>query len=295
MNNQAVVNYRTRHEQVLHDIIQQTEIPADRIKQSIRYTLFPGGKRFRPLLVYLSGEIIKANINALDIIAAAIELIHCYSLIHDDLPAMDNDDLRRGKPSCHRAFDEATAILTGDGMQALAVDVLLSNLPKYLPATQVVLITQELVRACGPAGMVSGQSMDLTELSNPDISDSQLRQIHRLKTGRLIMACINMSLAAGEALPQERKALQHFAEHLGLVFQMQDDYLDHYAQATLGKNRSSDDANHKTTFAHLYSQQKLSDLITAHFIQAKEALAHFGARAQALQMIVHELQHRIDL
>lgn len=296
MKHQTIANFRERHEQVLHDTIKQANIPAPRIRDAMLYTLFPGGKRFRPLLVYLCGELVDANRNSLDMIAVAIELIHCYSLIHDDLPAMDNDDLRRGKPSCHRAFDEATAILVGDGMQALAVDILLSQLPKSLSNDQVITITHELVKACGPAGMVSGQSLDLTELTNPNISEIQLREIHLLKTGKLIMACINMALAAGTPSPSNTNALQQFANHLGLVFQMQDDYLDRYCHAELlGKNRSSDTANQKTTFANLYSQQQLSSIITQHFLQAQQALTSFGPRSEALQFMLSELQYRIEM
>ncbi|HBI21075.1 MAG TPA: geranyl transferase, partial [Legionella sp.] len=137
MTSETIENHRLRHETVLHDLLHSAHIPAPRLKEAMFYVLFPGGKRFRPLLVYLCGELIGVNQTCLDIIAAAIELIHCYSLVHDDLPAMDDDDQRRGKPSCHRAFDEATAILVGDGMQAMAIDILLTQLPHLLPLPQV--------------------------------------------------------------------------------------------------------------------------------------------------------------
>ena len=161
MPEQSTANYKERHERVLHDLIEQADIPAERIREAMIYTLFPGGKRMRPMLVYLCGELLEIDLKTLDIIAAAIELIHCYSLVHDDLPAMDDDDTRRNKPSCHRAFDEATAILVGDGMQALAIDILLQYLPQSLPAAQIIAITHELIKACGPSGMVSGQSLIL--------------------------------------------------------------------------------------------------------------------------------------
>src|SRR5262249_48398568 len=154
-------------------------------------------------------------------------------------------DIRRGKPSCHKAFDEATAILVGDGMQASAIDILLSHLPNYLTPSQVIAITRELVNASGPAGMVSGQSLDLSELCKPTINESQLRTIHSLKTGKLILACFNMVLAAAfNPSASTVNALRSYASHLGLVFQMQDDYLDYYAKNdVLGKGRASDAAN----------------------------------------------------
>src|ERR1700742_665723 len=205
-----------QHELVLHRLVSETSIPAPRVKEAILYSLFPGGKRVRPTLVYLSGEILGANQTCLDLIAASIELTHCYSLIHDDLPAMDNDDLRRGKLSCHKAFDEATAILAGDGMQALAIEILLTHLPASINPTQVIEIVRELVVASGTAGMVSGQSLDLSELSKPGLSEAQLCTIHELKTGKLISACIKMVVAASEAFNLHAEALINYASYLGL-------------------------------------------------------------------------------
>jgi farnesyl diphosphate synthase len=296
MSNKTIDYYLLHHENVLRELLDNALIPAHRIKEAIAYSLFPGGKRLRPTLVYLCGKIMDINQHSLDMIAASIELTHCYSLVHDDLPAMDNDDFRRGQPSCHRAFDEATAILVGDGMQALAIDILLSNLPKSLNMTQVVEITHELVKSSGPAGMVSGQSLDLSELVNSSISEDQLREIHLLKTGKLILACINMVLAAAYPTPTAANALRQFANHLGLVFQMQDDYLDKYADSNaLGKGRSSDEANQKTTFATLYNQSELNQLITKHFQLAEEALAPLAQRADDLRNFIQQLHQRIGM
>jgi len=293
MSNTTTENYVSRHEIVLHDLLDSADIPAQRIKDAMLYSTCPGGKRFRPLLVYLCGELIGVDLPILDIIAAAVELIHCYSLVHDDLPAMDNDDLRRGKPSCHRAFDEATAILVGDGMQAFALDILLSQLPQLLSFSRVVKITHELIKACGISGMVSGQSLDLSELANSNIPEQQLREIHMLKTGQLMMACIEMVLAAGDPSPSAVTALREFAKQLGLVFQMQDDYLDRYGKADpLGKGRASDSENKKTTFASLYEKEELYTLITQHFQHAERVLAPFEERAVELQILMQNLQHR---
>ncbi|WP_419420264.1 polyprenyl synthetase family protein [Legionella sp. D16C41] len=288
--------YHSRHENFLKETITQVEIPAERIKEAIHYALFPGGKRIRPILVYLTGEALDITLPCLDVIAAAVELTHAYSLIHDDLPAMDNDDFRRGKLSCHRQFDEATAILVGDGMQALAIDVLLTQLPHFLTESQVITIARELVYASGPSGMVSGQSLDLSELTNITISEATLRAIHELKTGKLILACIKMVIAAGSPKEPLKIALCHYATYLGLVFQMQDDYLDCYAPLDkLGKNRASDLANQKVTFAKLYSQSHLLDLINTYFQKAKEQLAPFANKTQGLLTLTELLQERNNL
>lgn len=285
--------YIAHHEKVLEQLIAEATIPAERIKKAIFYSLFPGGKRLRPSLVYLTGEILDAKPACVDYIAAAIELTHCYSLIHDDLPAMDNDDFRRGKPSCHKAFDEATAILAGDGMQALAIEILLKNLPAHLSAEQIIAIVCELVKASGTAGMVSGQSLDLSELAKPEIDELKLRTIHNLKTGKLISACIQMVLAATNPSASNFEALSRYASCLGLVFQMQDDYLDCYAQLdTLGKGRASDLANKKMTFANLYSKEELSQLIDNYFLDAKRALLPLGSKAVNLLALTDFLHQR---
>ncbi|MDF1685115.1 MAG: polyprenyl synthetase family protein [Legionellaceae bacterium] len=284
--------YITRHEKYLRDLLETTPIPAPAIRDAMLYALFPGGKRVRPLLVYLSGELLDVPLATLDVIAVAIELVHAYSLVHDDLPAMDDDDMRRGKPSCHRAFDEATAILVGDGLQALAIDLLLSQLPQTLPLPNVLDVTHELVKACGPAGMVSGQSLDLSELARPDITEAALAEVHDLKTGRLMLACMNMTLAAADPSAETVLALRQFATHLGLAFQMQDDYLDSYDTQSLGKGRASDQANLKTTFATYYTEATLRKAIQTHFKNTEQALSVFSERAIPLNNFLHALLER---
>lgn len=293
MTENNLENYAKRHEIVLQNLLDSATIPAQRIKDAMQHSLFPGGKRLRPVLVYLCGELMGVNLSVLDIIAASVELMHCYSLVHDDLPAMDNDDMRRGKPSCHRAFDEATAILAGDGMQAFAIDVLLSQLPTFLSPSQVINVTHELIKAAGISGMVSGQSLDLSELANANITEQQLRNVHMLKTGQLILACINMVLAAGDPPLATATALREFAQTLGLVFQMQDDYLDQYGNTdSLGKGRASDHENQKTTFASLYKKDELFALITQHFEHAARTLLPFKERAIGLNNLMKNLQYR---
>lgn len=293
MNSPIIESYVARHNALLRDAVERADIPVVLLKEAVRYSLFPGGKRLRPILVYLSGLIANASIESLDCIGIAIEVMHCYSLVHDDLPAMDNDDFRRGRPSVHRAFGEATAILVGDGMQGFASRVLLEQLPSLLPENRVISIVLELINASGFSGMVSGQSLDLHELCQPNIPEEKLRHIHRLKTGTLFSSCINMALLAGNASEETTTALQQYAYILGIVFQMQDDYNDRYGSIDHhGKNRASDEANHKSTYASLFSQQDLLGLIDQYYKNAQAALEPLGSRANALIDLTRELYQR---
>lgn len=289
--------YIQRHEAFLTQTMNNAPIPAEIIRSAINYALFPGGKRIRPVLVYLAGDLLAVDIKILDVIAAAIELIHCYSLIHDDLPAMDNDDFRRGKPSCHKAYDEATAILAGDGLQALAIEVLIKYLTPLIPASALIKVILVLVEACGINGMISGQSLDLSELSKPDLKEQQLQHIHQLKTGALISACFEMVFAAQNVEDHAlHAALRTYAQHIGLVFQIQDDYLDRYAPNNiLGKSHSSDLANDKTTFASLWSQTELEQKISMHYEQALACLQPFAFAATHLLALTQQLQSRSHL
>lgn len=280
-------------ERQLHRTISTHTIPDPRIRDVILYALFPGGKRLRPRLMYLAGQLLHVEQPVLDIMAMAMELMHGYSLIHDDLPAMDNDDYRRGKPSCHRAFGEAVAILAGDGMQALAIEVLLTHLPPLLPATKVIAVTRALVEACGPSGMVSGQGLDLSVLTDQIVSDDDLRKIHHLKTGVMILACVKMALAAADPTPVETHAIQTFATHLGLVFQMQDDYLDLYGTNHHGKQRASDIENQKTTFTSLYSKEDLLSVIQQEYQHTEAALSMLDQESSELLQLIQELKIKL--
>ncbi len=295
-NLDPITYYLQRHEQYLHQIIDAQDIPSTHLKNAIFYVLFPSGKRIRPILVYLCGEMLNIDLNVLDIIAASIELTHCYSLVHDDLPSMDNDDMRRGRASCHRAFDEATAILVGDGLQSLAIEILLKYLPQYIPAQQIIAITIELVKASGTSGMVSGQCLDLYELMKPNLNTEKLCQIHNLKTGKLLIACINMVLVVSQTSVEIKQSLYNYADNLGLVFQMQDDYLDKYADINLlGKGRASDQQNGKATFAHYYSKNELATMIKDHYQCAIMHLKNFtNINAVNLINLTHTLQKRSD-
>lgn len=290
-----IESYIRRHEAFLRTIIADAAIPARRLRSALEYSIFPGGKRIRPVLIYLLGALNQVDLAVLDVLAAAVELTHCYSLIHDDLPAMDDDDFRRGKLSCHKAFDEATAILVGDGLQALAIEVLLSYLTPIIPAHQLVQLSSVLVQASGMGGMVSGQSLDLSELAKPNLSEQALITIHQLKTGKLITACAEMVIAANAVDAHKAEAIRTYTSDLGLVFQMQDDYLDTYAATNaLGKNRRSDSSNQKTTFATLYNQQDLAEKINALYAKLFATLHIFGAKAEALHAFTQQLQARTN-
>lgn len=291
MSEQIIINYINRHNDFLHKVIENTDIPAAKLKDAIFYSVFPGGKRFRPILVYLCGELLNIKIEVLDIIAASIELMHSFSLVHDDLPAMDDDDYRRDKLSCHRAFDEATAILAGDAIQTLATDILVTMLPKYISADKVLTITHELLLACGPSGMVSGQSLDMSELIKGSIDEETLIQIHSLKTGKLIAACIKMTLASSTVNQNIADSLNSFAEQLGVLFQMQDDYLDKYGDK--GKLRSSDDENHKLTFANIYTAEELLRIIKNNYKKLIDNLNIFTNNSNNLILVLQGLKSKI--
>ena len=245
---QRLDHYRSRVDRKLADVLRADSQVPDRLLEAMRYSVLGGGKRVRPLLVYASGEIVGAPEPALDAIAAAVELIHAYSLVHDDLPAMDDDDLRRGRPTTHRQFDEATAILAGDALQALAFEVLAVDPALAAQAQAQVNVVAWLARAAGPAGMVGGQTLDMAA-EGQRLDERGLERIHRGKTGALIRAAIMMPSELGSLSAEQRANLDLFARDIGLVFQIRDDLLEvEQDTATLGKHAGSDASNDKSTY-----------------------------------------------
>jgi len=228
-------------------IDNELDVP-DRLIEAIRYSVLAGGKRMRPLLVYAAGEALELAPASLHGIACAIEVIHTYSLIHDDLPAMDDDELRRGRPTCHRAFDEATAILAGDALQALAFEILATDPElKGHPAAQVEIIGN-IARACGAAGMAGGQVLDLAAIDR-EISLSELETMHRLKTGALIQVSATAPACLVTVPAELRARLQRFGDAMGLAFQVHDDILDVTGNSQItGKTSRADAARNKPTF-----------------------------------------------
>jgi geranylgeranyl pyrophosphate synthase len=244
-----IESYRTRIEQVLDRCLALPDAGTARLREAMRYSTLGGGKRLRPALVYLTGESFGAALSDLDAAAAAVELIHVYSLVHDDLPAMDDDDLRRGRPTCHRAYDEATAILVGDALQALAFSVLADDsLGAINPATRLAMI-QTLARAAGTAGMAGGQAVDLAAVGQT-LSVDAVENMHRRKTGALIKGSVLLgALGAGIDSGENFRALQLFGDEIGLAFQIQDDILDVEGDAAvLGKTTGADAALSKPTY-----------------------------------------------
>ncbi|MFD1382188.1 (2E,6E)-farnesyl diphosphate synthase [Rhodanobacter aciditrophus] len=255
--------------------------PADHLHQAMRYSLFNGGKRVRPMLTYAVAELF-GGANALtDASAAAVESIHAYSLIHDDLPAMDDDNLRRGKPTCHIQFDEATAILAGDALQTFAFE-LLSQPELEAPTVQLTLI-QTLQNASGRFGMVTGQMIDLSNVDK-QIDITALEQMHRHKTGALIRAAVKMGAqSVGVSSESDLNALDAYAAAIGLAFQVQDDIIDITSDTqTLGKNQFSDEDANKPTYPKLLGLEGAQALAKRLHDEAVAQIAPFGDKARPL-------------
>ncbi len=285
----AVSQRRQRVDEYLQHLLESSDKPATGLLAAMRYSTFNGGKRLRPVLVYATAEALGGELQRADPAAAAVECIHAYSLIHDDLPAMDDDDLRRGKPSCHIAFDEATAILAGDALQSLAFDVLSRPLPGVAATTQLAML-QVLASACGDQGMVAGQVIDmgLTGQGADSGADlAELEQMHRLKTGALIRASVALgALSSGQVTASQQQALDSYADALGLAFQVQDDILDVAGDtATLGKQQGADMALNKLTYPALLGVEGARDKLQQLHSRALAALADFDDRALLLRQL----------
>ena len=255
--------------------------------RAARYSLLGGGKRIRAVLVLSVCDLLGGDKAAAGQFAAAVEMLHCYSLIHDDLPCMDNDDLRRGRPSCHKAFDEATAMLAGDVLLTEAFEVV-ANAPASAQAC--VRAARALGAGAGSRGMVYGQELDL-KYEALAATEDQLRLIHRNKTGALINAAVQMGAAAAEADTETCRVLEAYAYGLGLVFQIVDDVLDVTSTPEqLGKPIGSDSENGKTTFATLYGVQGAMDLAQKLNAETCAQLhSHFGTKAAFLEQLAQQL------
>ncbi|MDX2426280.1 MAG: polyprenyl synthetase family protein [Cycloclasticus sp.] len=267
----------------------ETHLPTDniepkRLHQAMRYSTLNGGKRIRAMLVYATGHLFNLSPSLLDSIACSIELIHAYSLIHDDLPAMDDDDLRRGKPSCHKAYDEATAILTGDALLTLAFNILAKA---DCTAEQKVNCIQLLSQAAGSRGMVGGQALDLAN-EGKSVSIAEIENMHLHKTGALICTCV--TLVAGLQYPttdEHYKQLKHYAGCIGLAFQVQDDILDETSTTeALGKTQGKDKLALKSTYPALLGLKASKQLVESLYFDATSSLSHLDERAVYLRDIV---------
>jgi geranylgeranyl pyrophosphate synthase len=256
------------------------------LHEAMRYTVMDGGKRIRPTLVYAGGQATGAAPESLDRAACAIELIHAYSLIHDDLPAMDDDDLRRGKPSCHRAFGEATAILAGDALQSLAFQVLASDAGNGVSESTRLRMIKTLALAAGSRGMAGGQSIDLAA-TGQQLNIAELEDMHIHKTGALIRASVVLGSLCGESTAQaDIEKLDHYAKCIGLAFQIRDDILDVEGEAaTLGKNPGMDQRLEKSTYPSVIGLEAARERATELHSEALKSLAAFDERADPLRGI----------
>jgi farnesyl diphosphate synthase len=261
-----------------------------RLHEAMRYACLNGGKRLRPILVHAAGETAGAQPSTLDFCAAAVEMIHVYSLVHDDMPCMDNDTLRRGQPTCHVQFDEATALLVGDALQTQAF-VTLADTP--LQAATINALVRTLAHATGAAGMAGGQAIDLAAVGK-QLDAAQLEQMHVLKTGALIRASIRMGGLAGESLtPEELELLDRFGKVLGLLFQVVDDILDCTASTdVLGKTAGKDAASNKPTYVSLMGLAGARSFSNDLLAQAQQLIAPLEARANRLKEIALEIVQR---
>ncbi|GLK90440.1 (2E,6E)-farnesyl diphosphate synthase [Pseudomonas turukhanskensis] len=284
---------QTRVDSKLDELFHAPRPELALIYQAMRYSVINGGKRVRPLLVYAACEALGGNPERADAAACAVELIHAYSLVHDDLPAMDDDDLRRGQPTTHKAFDEASAILAGDGLQSLAFEVLADTVRNPLPAEVRLDMISTLGKAAGPAGMVGGQAIDLGSVGQW-LDQGALEIMHRHKTGALIEASVRLgALASGEADSLSLRALQEYAQAVGLAFQVQDDILDVESDtATLGKTQGKDEANHKPTYPALLGL----DAAKAYALELRDLALHalrpFGEAAEPLRDLARYIVER---
>lgn len=274
--------YRRRVDERLERVLGHSEAMPERLEEAMAYAVLGSGKRIRPLLAYASAEACDVEPGRVDTIAASVELVHAYSLVHDDLPSMDDDDLRRGRPTTHRQFDEGTAILAGDALQALAFEILCSD-PSLseAPAAQIKVIGW-LARAIGPAGMVGGQALDLAA-EGRTLGEHELENIHRRKTGQLIRAAIMMPSELGPLDEESRRRLDVFASDIGLVFQIRDDLLEvEQSTETLGKNAGSDSDNDKSTYPSVLGAQGARERADAIYARAVDSLDSMGRASDGL-------------
>lgn len=284
---------QTRVDTALEQLFQAPRTELERLYQAMRYSVMNGGKRVRPLLVYAACETLEGDLERADGAACAVELIHAYSLVHDDLPAMDDDDLRRGQPTTHKAFDEASAILAGDALQSLAFGVLADRRRNPQDAETRLQMIELLSQAAGPAGMVGGQAIDLGSVGL-QLDQQALEVMHRHKTGALIEASVALgALASGNTDELARKALLQYARAIGLAFQVQDDILDVESDtATLGKTQGKDEAHDKPTYPALLGLDAAKDYALELRDQALHVLRPFGNSAEPLRELARYIVER---
>ena len=288
-----IKDYQSRVETTLDHWLPASDIQPTHLHGAMRYAVLGDGKRIRPLLVYASGAAFNVDYSALDGAACAVEMIHAYSLIHDDLPAMDDDDLRRGKPTCHKKFDEATAILAGDALQALAFHVLAQDQKITVGADQRIRMINILAIASGSRGMAGGQAIDLAAVGK-DLNIAELENMHIHKTGALIRACVELGALSFQNIEKDQfEKISKYAKCVGLAFQIQDDILDVEADTeTLGKPQGSDIARNKPTYPNLLGIEGAKNAAKELHENAITCLSGFDERANILRSLADYIVKR---
>ena len=285
--------YQSRVEGALDAWLPGSDVEPAYLHEAMRYAVLGGGKRIRPVLVYAAGEAFGVDLPCLDGPAVAVEMIHAYSLIHDDLPAMDNDDLRRGKPTCHKAYDEATAILAGDAIQALAFHILAADPGIQVAAGQRIDMIDRLAVASGSRGMAGGQAIDLGAVGK-QLDIEQLENMHKHKTGALIRVSVELGALSKSGVETEQfRRISEFAGCIGLAFQVQDDILDVEGDTeVLGKPQGSDIQRNKPTYPNLLGLDGAKKVARELHKQALDALSGFDNRADTLRQIADYIVER---
>jgi farnesyl diphosphate synthase len=281
-----VEEFQQRVDKALDHWLPQADVHPLPLHQAMRYAVLAPGKRVRPILVYATASALGIDLERVDGAAAAVEIIHAYSLIHDDLPAMDDDDLRRGRPTCHREFDEATAILAGDALQALAFYIISHDPQMTHDAAARLQMVEKLALFSGSRGMAGGQAIDLAAVGKT-LNIAELEAMHIHKTGALIRTCIQLVAHSTNNLTRQQfKALDSYAKHIGLSFQVQDDILDVTSDTeTLGKTQGSDSARNKPTFPAIIGLEASHEKAQELHQNALQALSIFGEEVDILRYI----------
>ena len=277
-------HYQQQVDRALEQLFKAKSYHANELSQAMHYSTFNGGKRIRPLLVYLTGQALNVNTEQQDAPACAVELIHCYSLVHDDMPTMDDDDLRRGKATCHKQFSEATALLTGDALQTLAFEALTQS--TYINDKQIVAMVKVLAQYSGIAGMAGGQAIDLAS-TGQSLSLEQLKTMHEHKTGALIRASVQLGALCSTTLSAtELESLDNYAKNIGLSFQIKDDILDIESDTlTLGKQQGADVHLNKVTYPALLGLDGAKKMAQSCHQNALQSLAQFDHKADPLRQL----------
>ena len=285
--------HQTRAERALDRWLPAAAREPARLHEAMRYAVLGPGKRVRPVLVYATGQALEADLDLLDSSAAAVEFIHAYSLVHDDLPAMDDDDLRRGRPTCHRAYDEATAILAGDALQALAFHALANDERLRVPPQRRVEMLALLAEASGSLGMAGGQAIDLAAVGKK-LTIETLENMHLHKTGALIRASVRLGfMAAGGVDAAAERALDVYARSIGLAFQVHDDILDvEGVTEVIGKPQGSDIDRDKPTYPNLLGMAEAKATARRLCDEAVDSLADFGVGADTLRELARYIVDR---